>query len=125
LDNCVKNKVIQTKPCSKCKITLIPVTETYCTKCTKAKEKQHYKDRNKEWQHLYGSKWQRARKSFLSKYPLCAECLKNGVTKAANVVDHIIPHKGDAIAFWQVSNWQSLCYRCHNKKTAKEGAFGK
>jgi len=117
--------MIQTKPCAKCRIALVPVDDTYCKKCTKTKEKQYYNNRNKEWQHLYGSRWQRARKSFLSRNPLCAECLKNGITKAADVVDHRTPHKGDIKLFWMVSNWQGLCFKCHNTKTAKEGAFGK
>ncbi len=116
--------MIQSKQCAKCRIKLIPVGETYCPECKESKEKQYYQNRNKEWQHLYGSKWQRARKSFLSQYPLCAECLRNGITKAADVVDHIKSHKGNIELFWDVSSWNSLCFRCHNKKTAKEGAFG-
>ena len=116
--------MIQSKQCAKCRQAIVLVGTTYCPKCAKLKEKQYHKDRNKEWQHLYGSRWQRARKSFLSQYPLCAECLKNGITKAADVVDHQTPHKGNVELFWRVSNWQSLCKRCHDKKTAEEGAFG-
>ncbi|MCP4703273.1 MAG: HNH endonuclease [candidate division Zixibacteria bacterium] len=114
----------QSKPCAKCRKVIIPINQTYCDICAKLKKKQYHRNRNKEWQHLYGSSWQRARKSFLSQYPLCAECLKNGITKVANVVDHRIPHKGNTNLFWNVGNWNSLCYSCHNKKTAKEGAFG-
>lgn len=116
--------MVQLKPCPKCKIKTIPVTEKYCPPCSKLKQKQYSKSRNKEWQHLYGSRWQSARAAFLSHHPLCFECFKNGRTKAANVVDHIIPHKGDVNLFWVVDNWQALCKRCHNKKTATEGAFG-
>jgi 5-methylcytosine-specific restriction protein A len=44
---------------------------------------------------------------------------------AATVVDHIVPHKGDKVKFWDSSNWQSLCKRCHDAKTATEdGGFG-
>jgi 5-methylcytosine-specific restriction protein A len=40
-------------------------------------------------------------------------------------VDHIIPHKGNMNLFWDKRNWQSMCGRCHSKKTAKEdGGFG-
>jgi 5-methylcytosine-specific restriction enzyme A len=35
-------------------------------------------------------------------------------------VDHITPHKGDRQMFWDRSNWQSLCHRCHSRKTARE-----
>jgi 5-methylcytosine-specific restriction protein A len=49
-----------------------------------------------------------------------------GDTTAANVVDHIKPHKGDQALFWCRDNWQSLCKRCHDYKTATEdGGFGR
>ncbi|MGN8738508.1 HNH endonuclease signature motif containing protein [Bilifractor sp. HCP3S3_D3] len=37
----------------------------------------------------------------------------------ATVVDHIVPHRGDPKLFWDRSNWQALCKRCHDKKTRK------
>jgi 5-methylcytosine-specific restriction protein A len=120
LNSMTQNKICGNPGCSK----LVPIGTRYCNDCAKKKTKQYEQNRNTEWQHLYGSKWQHARKSFLSQHPLCAECLKGGTTKAANVVDHIIPHKGNINIFWNVSNWQSLCKRCHDKKTATEGAFG-
>jgi len=46
--------------------------------------------------------------------------------KAATVVDHIIAHKGNANLFWDESNWQALCKRCHNSKTAAaDGRWGR
>jgi 5-methylcytosine-specific restriction protein A len=39
---------------------------------------------------------------------------------AAHATDHIIPHKGDLDLFWDSDNWQSLCERHHNAKSAKE-----
>ena len=117
---------IPSKPCARPSCpNLSSLGKPYCSKCEQAKVKQYDRSRNKEWQHLYGSRWQKARKGFLAQHPLCVECLKNGITKGANVVDHHIPHKGNIKKFWDVSNWQSLCVRCHNKKTATEGAFGK
>ena len=68
----------------------------------------------------YGRRWQKRRALFLQVNPLCAQCQKEGVVKAADAVDHIIPHKGDMRLFWKESNWQSLCYQCHNSKTGKE-----
>jgi predicted kinase len=47
------------------------------------------------------------------------------VITAGEVVDHIIPHKGDYELFWDEGNWQTLCKRCHDVKTATEdGGFG-
>ena len=63
----------------------------------------------------YNSRWQRYRKYFLSRYPLCNEC-----GRAGEVVDHVIPHKGDYKVFWDTDNHQTLCIPCHNRKTATE-----
>ena len=69
--------------------------------------------------------WRKASKAFLVAHPLCAECLKHGITKPATEVDHIIPHKGNKDLFWNQNNWQSLCHECHSRKTVKEdGGFG-
>jgi len=42
-------------------------------------------------------------------------CEKLGLTVAANVVDHIRKHSGPGDPlFWDRTNWQALCYRCHD-----------
>nr|WP_246414712.1 HNH endonuclease signature motif containing protein [Yoonia ponticola] len=33
----------------------------------------------------------------------------------ATTVDHIKPHRGDKVLFWDKNNWQSLCTSCHNR----------
>jgi 5-methylcytosine-specific restriction protein A len=68
----------------------------------------------------YNYKWQQAGKRFLLDNPLCVYCQKVGRITPATVVDHIIPHRGDEELFWDVSNWQSLCKRCHDSVKAKE-----
>lgn len=70
----------------------------------------------------YGHRWQKVRLAFLGQHPLCVSCLRQGRTTAANAVDHIIPHRGDAERFWNQANWQALCTTCHNIKTANERA---
>lgn len=65
----------------------------------------------------YGWRWQQRRKHYLQLNPLCVGCAKVGRTTAADVVDHIVPHRGDAKLFWDSqSNWQSLCFACHNSE---------
>ena len=34
----------------------------------------------------------------------------------ARAVDHIVPHKNDKALFWDESNWQGLCFACHNSR---------
>jgi 5-methylcytosine-specific restriction protein A len=73
----------------------------------------------------YGWKWQKYRKRFLAAHPLCAICEANGRVTPATEVDHIEPHKGDQVKFWQGSNHQALCKPCHSRKTATEdGRWG-
>lgn len=66
----------------------------------------------------YDSRWTKARAGYLAQHPLCVCCLANGRTSAAQVVDHITPHKGDRVLFWDRDNWQALCWPCHREVKA-------
>lgn len=72
----------------------------------------------------YGRRWRVARLHWLRRHPLCVMCGQKGLTVAAEVVDHIRPHKGDRVLFWDAGNWQSLCKRCHDAKTRRETSTG-
>lgn len=67
-----------------------------------------------QFKALYGTRWQKARASFLRSHPLCAEHQRRGHIVPATVVDHIVPHRGDRALFWEHGNWQALCETCHN-----------
>ncbi|OUN09134.1 HNH endonuclease [Flavonifractor sp. An9] len=54
--------------------------------------------------------------------PWCRECAKRGIRTRATVVDHVEPHCGDWARFIERANLQSLCKRCHDRKTALEQA---
>lgn len=76
-------------------------------------------------QRGYDTAWEKARKGYLQHHPLCVHCLAEGIVTAAKVVDHIEPHRGDMVKFWDSSMWQSLCKRHHDIKTAKfDSGFG-
>ena len=51
--------------------------------------------------------------------PLCVMCSAEGRTTAAEVVDHIQPHRGDRALFWDSTNWQSLCKQHHDSDKAR------
>ena len=72
-------------------------------------------DRANAAQRGYGYKWQKTSKAFLRAHPLCVRC-----GRVAEVVDHIIPHRGDQKLFWDRNNWQPLCKQCHDRKTMTE-----
>lgn len=62
----------------------------------------------------YTWRWQKARNTFLRENPLCVECRSEGRVTEAQVVDHIVPHRGDQKLFWDRANWQSLCKLHHD-----------
>ena len=70
-------------------------------------------------QRGYTYAWEKASKAFLREHPLCVECLKENRLTPAEVVDHIIPHRGSKKLFWDKSNWQPLCKHHHDQKTAR------
>jgi len=60
------------------------------------------------------TKWRKYRRAYLATHPLCVEC--QGI---ATVVDHITPVRLGG-EFWQPSNHQAMCERCHNSKSGRE-----
>lgn len=74
----------------------------------------------------YDDRWRKASRRFLNGHPVCVRCEQQGRLTGATVVDHVVPHKGDRDLFWDESNWQSLCAKCHNSKTVQsDGGLGR
>jgi len=68
----------------------------------------------------YNYAWMMARAKYLEENPVC-QC-----GKPATVVDHIVPHRGNRELFWDRTNWQPLCARCHSSKTVlHDGGMGR
>ncbi len=78
------------------------------------------KEKRTSHERGYGAAWQRARKQFLMNNPLCVMCTAEGRTTAAEVVDHIKPHRGDQALFWSEGNWQPLCKTHHDSDKARQ-----
>jgi 5-methylcytosine-specific restriction protein A len=78
------------------------------------KPHRRYDDRESSARRGYGYKWQRAREGFLKKHPFCEDHKRRGYIIVAEVVDHIVPHRGNDKLFWDRDNWQSLCKQCHD-----------
>lgn len=97
-----------------------------CDSCKGIRQRKQDQVRGTAHQRGYNARWRRARTHYLLRNPICVECLKKDRVSASTVVDHIIPHEGDMILFWNRSNWQALCKTCHDIKTAiEDGAFGR
>lgn len=97
---------------------LVPYGRHYCEQ----HETQHLSGRPGAGRRGYDRKWQKARLSYLRQHPYCVCCMKEVKMVEATVVDHIRPHRGDPVLFWDKNNWQSLCKPCHDKKTWNEDA---
>lgn len=95
---------------------LVPYGTKYCEK----HRPLHPEETRSAGSRGYGTAWNRARKRYLETHPLCVECMKQGRYVKATDVDHIKPHRGDSVLFWDRSNWQSLCHRHHSIKTRNE-----
>lgn len=72
----------------------------------------------------YGYAWQKAREAYLKKHPLCKMHADLGRVVPASVVDHVDPHRGDMVKFWDSGNWQSLCKPCHDVAKQRQEKSG-
>lgn len=57
----------------------------------------------------YTTAWDKAAAGFKARHPLCLGCDAVGRVTAAELVDHVEPHRGDQAKFWDRGNWQSAC----------------
>ena len=62
--------------------------------------------------------WVKIRTAYINEYPLCRVCELKGSVTLATEVDHITPIRIDMNLSLEWDNLQSLCHRCHSKKTA-------
>lgn len=66
----------------------------------------------------YDNAWRIASRDHRRSNPLCLYC-KTGafgppLTTAAELTDHLYPHRGDADLFWARQWWVSACAPCHS-----------
>lgn len=67
--------------------------------------------------------WRALKKRRLEAEPLCRTCARLGRSTPATVCDHIRPHRGDRVLFFDLANTQALCETHHssNKQAAERG----
>lgn len=64
----------------------------------------------------YSARWDKASRGYRKAHPLCLGCQAVGEVRAAEVVDHVVPPKGDRALFWDHDNWQPACSAlCHSR----------
>jgi 5-methylcytosine-specific restriction endonuclease McrA len=62
----------------------------------------------------YSAAWDKASAGHLRNSPLCRYCELAGDVTAAELTDHLYPHKGDSSLFWNSRFWVSSCKACHD-----------
>ena len=106
---------MRTRICTKCRHAF---EGAECPNCPSSKKK-HDKFRGSARQRGYNARWEKCRKSFLARHPLCEYC-PGDFRRASTIVDHFVPHKGDVQIFWMKELWRGCCRDCHDAKTAFE-----
>ncbi len=90
-------------------------------------------------QRGYGYRWQKERAAHLAAHPFCEYCLRERAIVArvvaevivecarrsiplpyGNVVDHVVPHRGDEALFWDKTNWATLCQTHHSRDKQRQ-----
>jgi 5-methylcytosine-specific restriction enzyme A len=73
------------------------------------------------WRAWYGRKpWLDLRDAQLSREPLCARCLAEGLVTGATVVHHKKAHRGEWSLFIDPSNLESICKPHHDSDAQRE-----
>jgi len=72
----------------------------------------------RRWYSL--ARWKRLRRRKLQEHPLCLYCLRENMITAAVALDHIVPHGGDPVLFWDESNLAQLCTYHHDLTKRRE-----
>lgn len=79
------------------------------------------RSQKKPWRNWYKrAAWRTLRSRRLAVEPLCRMCREEGVVTAAEVVDHVVPHRGNSVLFFSFDNTQSLCATHHNRDKQRE-----
>lgn len=106
---------------------LVSYDQTYCSKHKEEAKKNHYdnyENRKKiggKYFWFYKSKrWQKLSRLHRMNYPMCEQCLKDGIVRKADLVDHIEEIRDNWEKRFDEDNLQSLCHSCHWKKTKEE-----
>lgn len=90
----------------------------------KEKRREYNRDQPESNKFYKATAWLQVRASVLRKGPLCVECERVGIVKAATLVDHIIPYRERPDLGLARDNLRPLCHSCHGR-IGKRTAVGR
>lgn len=97
----------------------MPIIKHAATVRRKA-NREYDKSRGTARQRGYSAKWDKFARAWLVSHPLCEYCASAGRITVAELVDHIVPHRGDIDAFWPGEGqdpsqfFAASCKPCHD-----------
>jgi len=77
----------------------------------------------------YDGRWDKARRAYLAVHPVCEYCGLEGRVQAADLVDHLYPHRvydprRTEGLFWRSEYWVACCKACHDGPKQRIEASG-
>lgn len=90
----------------------------------RSRQQQSRQEQNRDYdarrgsasQRGYDGRWQKAIATWKARSEncLCIGCKAVGYIAATEIVDHVEPHRGDQLKFWDKGNWQPCCRWHHD-----------
>lgn len=84
-------------------------------------QKTYTSQERRDFNAMYQTRqWATLRAIELSRSPMCASCLSQGIVAPATEVDHVFPWKQIGKEAFYRNIFQCLCHDCHSSKTQNE-----
>lgn len=81
--------------------------------------RERVQEAGRRW--YFTPRWRALRLVVLRQSPLCVRCVaRDNRPVPATEVDHVVPHRGSAVLFWDRENLQAICSPCHDRKSQEE-----
>ncbi len=80
-------------------------------------DKDYDRNRGSASARGYGKRWQRVRKMFLSRSPVCVRCEREGRIVPATEVHHIKDRRIFSELAYSMDNLEALCKPCHSQQS--------
>lgn len=94
----------------------------YCNEHAKERIRQYNKyGRAPEINKRYDGRWQKIRRTYVAKHPLCEICLEKGVAKVVQEVHHLTPLADGGTH--EEENLIALCHACHAAIHTRRGDY--
>jgi 5-methylcytosine-specific restriction enzyme A len=92
-------------------------------RCEEHAKPKVYRPQQQQGKATYDASWRKVRNAQRRREPLCRHCQLAGRTREMEEVDHVIAFRGHRYLMLAEWNLQSLCRKCHSRKSAHESKW--